>query len=86
MHTHAGNITTNLQFRINFTIPEVSATKIVTWNCHVHNSAKGKYVIILCGYILTAVVLNIKLSEHVVKADYGTLRGSSAPMVHLGTY
>ena len=33
-HTQAGSITTNLKVKIDFTFPEISATKIVTWNCH----------------------------------------------------
>ena len=29
-HTQAGKITTNLKVKIDFTLPEISATKIVT--------------------------------------------------------
>ena len=31
----AGNNTTNLKVKIDFTLPELSATEIVTCNCHV---------------------------------------------------
>ena len=41
---------------------------------------------ILGGDILTQLGLNIKLSEHVIKTDYGTLKESQAPMVDLSTY
>ena len=34
-HTQAGNIATNIKVEIYFTLPEFSATKIMTWNCHV---------------------------------------------------
>ena len=60
------NITTNLKVGIYFTLPELIATKIVTWNCHVGDSAKGRYDIILGRYILTALVLNLKLSEQII--------------------
>ena len=38
---------TNLGVKIDFTLPELSATKIMTWNCHVDDSAKDRYEIIL---------------------------------------
>ena len=31
----AVKIITNLKVKIDFTLPELRATKIVTWNCHV---------------------------------------------------
>ena len=40
-NTQAGNITTNLKVKIDFTLPALSATNVVTWNCHVDDSAKG---------------------------------------------
>ena len=36
--------------------------------------------------ILTALRLNIKLSEHVIEADYAPLNRSTVPMVDLGMY
>ena len=58
-HTQAGSITNNLKFKIDFTLPELSAIKIVTWNCHVDDSAKGRYYMILGRYLLTALGLNL---------------------------
>ena len=43
----AGNITTNLKVKIYFNLPENSAPKIVMWDCHVDDSAKGRYDMIL---------------------------------------
>ena len=54
-HTEAGCITTNLRVKIDFTLPELSAIKIVTWNCHVDNSAKSRKYMILGRDILTAL-------------------------------
>ena len=55
LHRQAGNINTNLKVKVYFTLPELSATNIVTWNCHVDESTKGRYKLILSGYILTAL-------------------------------
>ena len=49
-------------------------------------SAKGKYDMILGKDILTALVLNLKLSEQIIKSYGGTLKGSMAPMVDLSKY
>ena len=57
-------------------------------------------MVLLCGWlwqdqvwyyifgrdILTLLSLNLKISEHVIKADDGPLKGSTLPMVDLGTY
>ena len=53
-HTKAGSINTNLEVNIYFTLPELSATKIVTYIYHVDDSAKGRYDIILGRDLLTA--------------------------------
>ena len=69
-----------------FTLPELSATNIVTWNCYVGESTNGRYGIILGGYLLTDLVLNSKLSNHIIEANDGPFKGSTAPMVDMGTY
>ena len=56
------------------------------WNYLVYDSSKGIYNMILGRYILNALVLNLKLSDHVIESDDGTLKGSTAHMVDLGTY
>ena len=52
-HTQVGNITTNLKVKIDFTLPALSATNVVTWKCHVDDSTKGIYGMILGRDILT---------------------------------
>ena len=54
-----GSITTNLKVNIYFTLPELSVTKFATWNCHVDDSAKGVYYVILGRDLLTYLGLNI---------------------------
>ena len=46
-HTQAGNITTNIKIEVDFNLPELSATNVVMWRCHVYDSAKVRYDIIL---------------------------------------
>ena len=46
-HTQAGNITTNLKVKVDFTLSILSATNVVTWNCHVDDSNNGRYDMIL---------------------------------------
>ena len=41
---------------------------------------------ILGWYLLTELVLNLKLSEHIIKTDDGTFKGSKTTMVDLGSY
>ena len=50
--TQAGNITTNYKVNISFTLPTLRATYGVMWKCHVDESAKGRYDMILCRHIL----------------------------------
>ena len=47
LHIQAGKINTNSKVKIDFTLSELSVTKIVAWNFHVDESAKGRYDMIL---------------------------------------
>ena len=61
-----GNINTYLKVKIDFTLPKLSTMKIVTWNWHVDDSDKVRYDMILGRDSLTGLVLNLKLSDHVI--------------------
>ena len=76
----------NLKVEVDFTLPVLSATNVVTWKCHVDDSAKGRYDMILGRDISTELWLNLKISEHGIKADGRPFKWSTAPMVDLGTY
>ena len=82
----AGSTITNLKVKIDFTLPGISATKIVTWNCHVDHSSKRIYDMILGRDILTVLGSNIKLSDHVIESDDGPFKVLTAPIVDLGKY
>ena len=85
-HTQAVNITTNLEFKVDFTLTSLSATNVVTWKCHVYEYTKGRYDMILGRDILTELGLNLKLYYHIIKENDGTLKGYTTRMVDLGTY
>ena len=76
-------MTTNINVKVDFALPELSAAKIATWNFHVDDSAKGRYDMILGRDILTELALNLKFSEHVIELDDGTLTFSTAPMIDM---
>ena len=56
----------------------------MTRKWHVDDSANGRYDMILGRDILPELRLNLKFSEHVIKADEGTFMGATSPMVDLG--
>ena len=85
-HTQARSITSNSKVKIEFNLPELSAAKIVTWNCHVDDSAKGRYDMILSRYLRTELGLNLQLSDHSITAYGEPFKGSTESMVDLGTY
>ena len=51
--TQVGSNNTDLKVKIDFTLPKLSAMEIVTWNCHVDDSDKVRYNMILGRYLLT---------------------------------
>ena len=46
-HTQAGNITTNIRVKVDFTLSKLSTMNVMTWRFHVDDSAKGRYNMIL---------------------------------------
>ena len=58
----------------------------MTWKCHVDESTKSRYDMILGRYLLTKQVLNIKCSNIVIAADDIPFKGATASMFYLGTY
>ena len=61
--TQAGKFTISKKVNVDFCLPEFSATKIVTWKCHVDKSTTGRYDIILGRDQITALILYLKFSE-----------------------
>ena len=61
-NTQAGNSITNIKVKIDFTLPALSATNVVTWKCHVDDSAKGRYDVSIGQDLLSELGLNLKFS------------------------
>ena len=78
--TQAVNITNNHKFKIDFTLPEFSATKKVACNCHVYDSAKSGYNMILGRDLLTALGLCLRFSDQLINLDDGPFQRCIAPM------
>ena len=85
-HTQAGNITANIKVAVGFTLPGLSSAYVVTWNCHVDESTKGRYDMITRRDILTSLGLNLTLSDHAIESDYLAFKASTETTVDLGTY
>ena len=49
-------------------------------------SSEGGYDMILGRDLFSELKLNFKLSDHVIKVDDAPFKGSTTPMVDLGTY
>ena len=51
--TQVVDITTNIKVKVDSALPALSATNVVTWKCHVDDSARSRYNMILGRDILT---------------------------------
>ena len=67
--TQSGKLTTSKKAKVDFCLPELSATKIVTWKCHVDESTNGRYDIILGRDLLTALGPYLKFSTNVISGQ-----------------
>ena len=85
-HMQSCSTTSNIKVKIDFTLYEISATKIMTWNFNVDDSSKGVYDMILGRDLLKDLVLNLKFFNNAIEADDGPFIGSMEFMVDLGTY
>ena len=56
------------------------------WNCHVDESDKGRYDMILGRYLLTSLGLNLKLYDHIIEVDDVPFKGYTETIVNMGTY
>ena len=59
--TQAGNITTNFKVKVDFTLPALIATKVVTSKCYVDGSDGGRYDMIVVKYLLTKIMIKYKM-------------------------
>ena len=67
-------------------LPEFSATKIVTWKCHVDEFTDSRYDMILGRDLPTALGLDLKFSENVKIGGEGPYEGCPSTMVDVRNY
>ena len=77
---------TSKKVNVEFCSPEFSATKIVMRTCHVDDSAKGRYNMILGRNLLTTLGLDIKFSDRVIVGVERLYEGCSVSMVDVSNY
>ena len=82
----AGNLTTDQKVKIDFTLPEFGATKIVVWYCYVDNSSKIRYNMILGRVILTELRLVSIFSDRVIEGGDKPFERCTFLMVYLVTH
>ena len=71
---------------IHFFSPQFSATNIATWKFHVDESTNGRYDMIRGRDLLTALGLDIKMSENVITGGEGPYEGCLSPMIEVSNY
>ena len=84
--TQAGKFTTSQKVNVDFCLTELSATKIVSWKCHVDNKTNSRYDMILDIELLTSLGLDLKFSKNIIIGNEGTYEGCYSPMVGLSNY
>ena len=86
-HTKVGSITANLKVKNILHYLKLARQK--PWrgfSMCMTPLRQVRYDVILGIYILKYLGLNLKLSDNVIEANDGTFKGSTAPIVDLGTY
>ena len=84
--SQAGKFMTSQKVNVDFCLPKFSATKIVSWKCHVYNRANIRNDIILSRELLTALGLDLNFFVNIIIGGEGPYEGCSAPMVYLRNY
>ena len=79
----SGNFMTLKKMNVDFCLLEFSATKIVTWKCHLDEPTNGRYGMILGRDLLTALGMDLKFSDTSIICGEGPHEGCFALMVEL---
>ena len=77
---------TSNKVKVDLCLPEFSVTKIVTWEFHIGESAKGRNNMILGRDLLIPLGLYLKFSDHVIIGVNVTFGVFLAPMVYVINY
>ena len=77
---------TSKKVKIDFYLPEFSATKIVSWKCHLDNQTNSRYDMILGTDLIYALRMYLRFCENIIISGNRPYRRCSAPMVDLRNY
>ena len=71
---------------VEFSLPLFSATDILTWKYNLEDSNKYQCDIIIGGYLLTTLGINIKRYNITIECGEGPYQGYTQPMTRLNDY
>ena len=73
-------MTTNTT-NVYFLLPELDATKSVTWNCHVDKFQENeRYDMIIGQYLLSKIQIDLCLPDFTIRLNEGMCKGFTASM------
>ena len=84
--TQSGKFTTSKKANIDFCLPEFSATKIVSWKCHLDKKTNSRYDMILGRDLLSALGLDLNFSQNLIIGGEGPYEGCLEPMSDFSNY
>ena len=70
-----GKFTTSKKVNVYLCLLEFSATKIVTWKCHVDEYTNGRCSMIIGRYLLNSLGMDSNLSENIIIGSKGPYEG-----------
>ena len=79
--TQGGDFLTTYTKNVELVIPELDATKSVTWSFHVDDSQKNsRYDMIIGRYLLLELKLDLCFSDYMIKGNGVAYKGCTTPM------
>ena len=72
--------------KLEFYLPVLGATKIVTWKYHVDDSTAGRYDMIISRDLLNKIGIDLKCSKNTIEYIKGPYQGCTTPMVNIYDY
>ena len=80
--THSSDFLTTYKTNLELVLPELEATKSVTWRFHVNDLQKiSRYDMIIVRYLLLELKLDLCFSDYTIKDNRGAYEGCTAPKI-----
>ena len=84
--TQAEKVQAPNKANVDFCLPKFSATKIVSWKCHVDKKTNIRYDMILGRDLINALGLDLKFYEDLIIGGEGEYEGCSETMDDLSNH